>query len=165
MRYLNLKELNREIETGNIEACAGAAIEAFTEDQKLKFSFENEGDIIVVDYDGRKIEKAEIYNVSFDEFTGYGQIFEEYFPRIVKIVNDLAKDNKKEVVKSMFWNSTEENEVLVINFDGGNIKVKEDKTYLFFGNNGEITVEEFAKANEKRKEVEEILRNIVEIAE
>ena len=64
----------------------------------------------------------------------------------------------------MFENAKEENEVLVIGFDGGKVKVKDDKTYLFFGNNGEITVEEFARENEKRKEVEEILSNIVQIA-
>ena len=64
----------------------------------------------------------------------------------------------------MFENAKEESEVLVIDFDGGKVKVKDDKTYLFFGNNGEITVEEFARASEKRKEVEEILSNIVQIA-
>ena len=164
MKYLNLKKLNREIETRNIETRAGVAIEAFAVAQKLKFSFENESDEIVVIYDSRTIEKAEIYGSSFDVFVAYGQIFEEDFPRIIELVNDLAKDSKKEVLKEMFENAKEENEVLVIDFEGGKVKVKDDETYLFFGNNGEITVEDFAKASEKRKEVEEILSNIVEIA-
>ena len=94
----------------------------------------------------------------------YGQIFEDDFPKIIRIVNEIAKDTKKELLKEMFENAKEENEVLVIDFEGGKVKVKNDKTYLFFGNNGEITVEEFAKANEKRKEVEELLSNIVKIA-
>lgn len=163
MKYLNLKKLNREIETRNIEACAGVAIEAFIAEQKLKFSFQNEGDVIVADYDSRTIEKAEIYNSNFDEFAGYGKIFEEDFPRIIELVNDLAKDSKKEVLKEMFENAKEENEVLVIDFDGGKVKVKDDEIYLFFGNNGEITVEEFEKASQKRKEVRKILDNIVKI--
>ena len=40
---------------------------------------------------------------------------------------------------------------------------KDDEIYLFFGNNGEITVEEFEKASQKRKEVRKILDNIVKI--
>ena len=163
MKYLNLKELNQKIEAGNIEACAGVAIEAFAKEQKLKFSFEDEGNVIIVDYESRKIEKAEIYNSNFDEFAGYGKIFEEDFPRIIELVNDLTKDSKKKVLKEMFENAEEENDVLVIDFDGGKVKVKDDEIYLFFGNNGEITVEEFEKASQKRKEVRKILDNIVKI--
>ena len=165
MKYLNLKELNREIEERKIENYAGAEIiDAYVENGKLKFSFRDEDSLIIADYDRGTIEKAEIYGVGFDTFTAYGQIFQDDFPKIIGIVNELAKDTKKEVLKEMFENAKEENEVLVIGFDGGKVKVKDDKTYLFFGNNGEITVEEFARANEKRKEVEEILSNIVQIA-
>lgn len=165
MKYLNLKELNREIEEREIENYAGAEIiDAYVENGKLKFSFRDEDSLIIADYDRGTIEKAEIYGVGFDTFTAYGQIFQDDFPKIIGIVNELAKDTKKEVLKEMFENAKEENEVLVIGFDGGKVKVKDDKTYLFFGNNGEITVEEFARANEKRKEVEEILSNIVQIA-
>lgn len=166
MKYLNLKKLNREIDVRGIENYAGVEIiDAYAENGKLKFSFRDEDSLIIADYDSRTIEKAEIYRSTFDAFAGYGQIFQDDFPKIIGIVNELAKDSKKEVLKEMFENAKEENEVLVIDFDGGKVKVKDDKTYLFFGNNGEITVEEFARASEKRKEVEEILRNIVEIAE
>lgn len=164
MKYLNLKELNREIEAREIENYAGVIIDAYVENGKLKFSFRDEDSLIVADYDSRTIDKAEIYDSSFDVFVGYGLILQEDFPKIIGIVNELAKGTKKEVLKEMFGNAKEENEVLVIDFDGGKVKVKDDKTYLFFGNNGEITVEEFARASEKRKEVEEILSNIVEIA-
>ena len=165
MKYLNLKELNREIEEREIENYAGVEIiDAYVENGKLKFSFRDEDSLIIADYDRGTIEKAEIYGVGFDTFTAYGQIFQDDFPKIIGIVNELAKDTKKEVLKEMFENAKEENEVLVIGFDGGKVKVKDDKTYLFFGNNGEITVEESARANEKRKEVEEILSNIVQIA-
>ena len=165
MKYLNLKELNREIEEREIENYAGVEIiDAYVENGKLKFSFRDEDSLIIADYDRGTIEKAEIYGVGFDTFTAYGQIFQDDFPKIIGIVNELAKDTKKEVLKEMFENAKEENEVLVIGFDGGKVKVKDDKTYLFCGNNGEITVEEFARANEKRKEVEEILSNIVQIA-
>lgn len=165
MKYLNLKELNREIEEREIENYAGVEIiDAFVKNGKLKFSFRDEDSLIIADYDSRKIEEAEIYGVGFDTFTAYGQIFQDDFYKIIGIVNEIAKDTKKEVLKEMFKNAKEENEVLVIDFDGGKVKVKDDETYLFFGNNGEITVEEFARANEKRKEVEEILSNIVEIA-
>ena len=165
MKYLNLKELNREIEEREIENYAGVEIiDAYVENGKLKFSFRDEDSLIIADYDRGTIEKAEIYGVGFDTFTAYGQIFQDDFPKIIGIVNELAKDSKKEVLKEMFEDAKEENEVLVIDFDGGKVKVKDDKTYLFFGNNGEITVEEFARANEKRKEVEEILSNIVQIA-
>ena len=165
MRYLNLKKLNKEIEEREIENYAGVEIiDAYVENGKLKFSFRDEDSLIIADYDRGTIEKAEIYDSSFDVFAGYGQIFQDDFPKIIEIVNELAKDSKKEVIKEMFKNAKEENDVLVIGFEGGKVKVKDDKTYLFFGNNGEITVEEFARANEKRKEVEEILSNIVEIA-
>ena len=154
MKYLNLKKLNREIDARGIENSAGVEIiDAYVENGKLKFSFRDEDSLIIADYDRGTIEKAEIYDSSFDVFAGYGQIFQE-----------LAKDSKKEILKEMFENAKEESEVLVIDFDGGKVKVKDDKTYLFFGNNGEITVEEFARASEKRKEVEEILSNIVQIA-
>ena len=144
MRYLNLKKLNKEIEEREIENYAGVEIiDAYVENGKLKFSFRDS---------------------SFDVFAGYGQIFQDDFPKIIGIVNELAKDSKKEVIKEMFKNAKEENDVLVIDFEGGKVKVKDDKTYLFFGNNGEITVEEFARASEKRKEVEEILNNVVQIA-
>lgn len=166
MKYLNLKELNKEIEEREIENYAGVEIiDAFVKNGKLKFSFRDEDSLIIADYDSRKIDEAEIYGVGFDTFTAYGQIFQDDFPKIIRIVNEIAKDTKKEVLKEMFENAKEENKVLVIDFDGGKVKVKDDKTYLFFGNNGEITVEEFTRANEKRKEVEEILSNIVEIAE
>lgn len=165
MKYLNLKKLNREIDARGIENSAGVEIiDAYEDNGKLKFSFRDEDAIIIADYDSRTIDKAEIYDSSFDVFVGYGLIFQDDFPKIIGIVNELAKDTKKEVLKEMFENAKEENEVLVIGFDGGKVKVKDDKTYLFFGNNGEITVEEFARANEKRKEVEEILSNIVQIA-
>ena len=164
MRYLNLKKLNKEIEERETENYAGVEIiDAYVENGKLKFSFRDEDSLIIADYDSRKIEKAEIYEVGFDNFTAYGQIFQDDFPKIIRIVNEIAKDTKKEVLKEMFENAKEENEVLVIDFEGGKVKVKDDKTYFFFGNNGEITVEEFAKANEKRKEVEEILNNIIKI--
>ena len=165
MKYLNLKELNKEIEEREIENYAGVEIiDAYVENGKLKFSFRDEDSLIIADYDSRTVEKAEIYGSSFDVFVAYGQIFEDDFPKIIRIVNEIAKDTKKEVLKEMFENAKEENEVLVIDFDGGKVKVKDDKTYLFFGNNGEITVDDFARASEKRKEVEEILSNIVEIA-
>lgn len=165
MKYLNLKKLNREIDARGIENSAGVEIiDAYVENGKLKFSFRDEDSLIIADYDRGTIEKAEIYNSSFDVFAGYGQIFQDDFPKIIGIVNELAKDSKKEILKEMFENAKEESEVLVIDFDGGKVKVKDDKTYLFFGNNGEITVEEFARASEKRKEVEEILSNIVQIA-
>ena len=165
MKYLNLKELNREIEAREIESYAGVEIiDAYVENGKLKFSFRDEDSLIIADYDRGTIEKAEIYDSSFDVFAGYGQIFQDDFPKIIEIVNELAKDSKKEVIKEMFKNAKEENDVLVIGFEGGKVKVKDDKTYLFFGNNGEITVEEFARASEKRKEVEEILNNVVQIA-
>ena len=165
MKYLNLKELNREIEAREIESYAGIEIiDAYVKNGKLKFSFRDEDSLIIADYDRGTIEKAEIYDSSFDVFAGYGQIFQDDFPKIIGIVNELAKDSKKEVIKEMFKNAKEENDVLVIDFEGGKVKVKDDKTYLFFGNNGKITVEEFAKASEKRKEVEEILKEIVEIA-
>jgi hypothetical protein len=165
MRYLNLKKLNKEIEEREIENYAGVEIiDAYVENGKLKFSFRDEDSLIIADYDRGTIEKAEIYDSSFDVFAGYGQIFQDDFPKIIEIVNELAKDSKKEVIKEMFKNAKEENDVLVIGFEGGKVKVKDDKTYLFFGNNGEITVEEFARASEKRKEVEEILNNVVQIA-
>ena len=165
MRYLNLKKLNKEIEEREIENYAGVEIiNAYVENGKLKFSFRDEDSLIIADYDRGTIEKAEIYDSSFDVFAGYGQIFQDDFPKIIGIVNELAKDSKKEVIKEMFKNAKEENDVLVIDFEGGKVKVKDDKTYLFFGNNGEITVEEFARASEKRKEVEEILNNVVQIA-
>lgn len=165
MRYLNLKKLNKEIEEREIENYAGVEIiDAYVENGKLKFSFRDEDSLIIADYDRGTIEKAEIYDSSFDVFAGYGQIFQDNFPKIIGIVNELAKDSKKEVIKEMFKNAKEENDVLVIDFEGGKVKVKDDKTYLFFGNNGEITVEEFARASEKRKEVEEILNNVVQIA-
>ena len=165
MRYLNLKKLNKEIEEREIENYAGVEIiDAYVENGKLKFSFRDEDSLIIADYDRGTIEKAEIYDSSFDVFAGYGQIFQDDFPKIIEIVNGLAKDSKKEVIKEMFKNAKEENDVLVIGFEGGKVKVKDDKTYLFFGNNGEITVEEFARASEKRKEVEEILNNVVQIA-
>ena len=165
MRYLNLKKLNKEIEEREIENYAGVEIiDAYVENGKLKFSFRDEDSLIIADYDRGTIEKAEIYDSSFDVFAGYGQIFQDDFPKIIEIVNELAKDSKKEVIKEMFKNTKEENDVLVIGFEGGKVKVKDDKTYLFFGNNGEITVEEFARASEKRKEVEEILNNVVQIA-
>ena len=165
MRYLNLKKLNKEIEEREIENYAGVEIiDAYVENGKLKFSFRDEDSLIIADYDRGTIEKAEIYDSSFDVFAGYGQIFQDNFPKIIGIVNELAKDSKKEVIKEMFKNAKEENDVLVIHFEGGKVKVKDDKTYLFFGNNGEITVEEFARASEKRKEVEEILNNVVQIA-
>lgn len=165
MKYLNLKKLNREIEAKGIENSAGIEIiDAYVKNGKLKFSFRDEDSLIIADYDSRKIEKAEIYGSTFDAFAGYGQIFQDDFPKIIRIINELAKDTKKEVLKEMFENAKEENEVLVIDFDGGKVKVKDDETYLFFGNNGEITVDDFAKASEKRKEIEEILSNIVEIA-
>lgn len=166
MKYLNLKKLNREIDVRGIENWTGVQIvDAYADNGKLKFSFRDKDAIIIADYDSRTVEKAEIYGSNFDVFAGYGQIFEDDFTKIIRIVNEIAKDSKKEVLKEMFENAKEENEVLIIDFDGGKVKVKDDKTYLFFGNNGEITVEEFARASEKRKEVEEILRNIVEIAE
>ena len=165
MRYLNLKKLNKEIEEREIENYAGVEIiDAYVENGKLKFSFRDEDSLIIADYDRGTIEKAEIYDSSFDVFAGYGQIFQDDFPKIIEIVNELAKDSKKEVIKEMFKNAKEENDVLVIGFEGGKVKVKDDKTYLFFGNNGEITGEEFARASEKRKEVEEILNNVVQIA-
>ena len=165
MKYLNLKKLNKEIEEREIENYAGVEIiDAYVENGKLKFSFRDEDSLIIADYDRGTIEKAEIYDSSFDVFAGYGQIFQDDFPKIIEIVNELAKDSKKEVIKEMFKNAKEENDVLVIGFEGGKVKVKDDKTYLFFGNNGEITVEEFARASEKRKEVEEILNNVVQIA-
>ena len=165
MRYLNLKKLNKEIEEREIENYAGVEIiDAYVENGKLKLSFRDEDSLIIADYDRGTIEKAEIYDSSFDVFAGYGQIFQDDFPKIIGIVNELAKDSKKEVIKEMFKNAKEENDVLVIDFEGGKVKVKDDKTYLFFGNNGEITVEEFARASEKRKEVEEILNNVVQIA-
>lgn len=165
MRYLNLKKLNKEIEEREIENYAGVEIiDAYVENGKLKFSFRDEDSLIIADYDRGTIEKAEIYDSSFDVFAGYGQIFQDDFPKIIGIVNELAKDSKKEVIKEMFKNAKEENDVLVIDFEGGKVKVKDDKTYLFFGNNGEIMVEEFARASEKRKEVEEILNNVVQIA-
>ena len=165
MRYLNLKKLNKEIEEREIENYAGVEIiDAYVENGKLKFSFRDEDSLIIADYDRGTIEKAEIYDSSFDVFAGYGQIFQDDFPKIIEIVNELAKDSKKEVIKEMFKNAKEENDVLVIGFEGGKVKVKDDKTYLFFGNNGEITVEEFARASEKRKEVEEVLNNVVQIA-
>ena len=165
MRYLNLKKLNKEIEEREIENYAGVEIiDAYVENGKLKFSFRDEDSLIIADYDRGTIEKAEIYDSSFDVFAGYGQIFQDDFPKIIEIVNGLAKDSKKEVIKEMFRNAKEENDVLVIGFEGGKVKVKDDKTYLFFGNNGEITVEDFARASEKRKEVEEILNNVVQIA-
>lgn len=165
MRYLNLKKLNKEIKEREIENYAGVEIiDAYVENGKLKFSFRDEDSLIIADYDRGTIEKAEIYDSSFDVFAGYGQIFQDDFPKIIEIVNELAKDSKKEVIKEMFKNAKEENDVLVIGFEGGKVKVKDDKTYLFFGNNGEITVEEFARASEKRKEVEEILNNVVQIA-
>lgn len=166
MKYLNLKELKREIDARGIENSAGVEIiDAYEDNGKLKFSFRDEDSLIIADYDRGIIEKAEIYESSFDVFEGYGQIFQDDFPKIIEIVNELAKDSKKEVLKEMFKNAKEENDILVIDFDGGKVKVKDDKTYLFFGNNGEITVDDFAKASEKRKEVEEILSNIVQIAE
>ena len=165
MRYLNLKKLNKEIEEREIENYAGVEIiDAYVENGKLKLSFRDEDSLIIADYDRGTIEKAEIYDSSFDVFAGYGQIFQDDFPKIIGIVNELAKDSKKEVIKEMFKNAKEENDVLVIDFEGGKVKVKDDKTYLFFGNNGEITVEEFARASEKRKEVEEILNNVIQIA-
>ena len=165
MKYLNLKKLNREIDAKGIENSAGIEIiDAYVENGKLKFSFRDEDSLIIADYDSRKIEKAEIYGSTFDAFAGYGQIFEDDFAKIIRIVNEIAKDSKKEVIKEMFKNAKEENDVLVIDFEGGKVKLKDDKTYLFFGNNGEITVDDFAKASEKRKEIEEILSNIVEIA-
>ena len=165
MKYLNLKELNREIEAKEIERHAGVEIiDAYVENGKLKFSFKDEDSLIIADYDRGIIEKAEIYNSSFDVFAGYGYIFQDYFPKIIGIVNEIAKDSKKEVLKEMFENAKEENEVLIIDFEGGKVKVKDDKIYLFFENNGKITVDDFAKASEKRKEVEEILNNIVKIA-
>lgn len=146
MRYLNLKKLNKEIEEREIENYAGVEIiDAYVENGKLKFSFRDEDSLIIADYDRGTIEKAEIYDSSFDVFAGYGQIFQDDFPKIIEIVNELAKDSKKEVIKEMFKNAKEENDVLVIGFEGGKVKVKDDKTYLFFGNNGEITVEEFAR--------------------
>ena len=164
MKYLNLKELNRKIEEREIENYAGVEIiDAYVENGKLKFSFRDENSLIVADYDSRTVEKAEIYGSSFDTFAAYGRIFEDDFPKIIRIVNELAKDSKKEVLKEIFENAKEENDILVINFEGGNVKVKDDKIYLFFGNNGEITVDDFAKASKKRKEVEEILNNVVQI--
>ena len=147
MKYLNLKKLNREIDAKGIENSAGIEIiDAYVENGKLKFSFRDEDSLIIADYDSRKIEKAEIYGSTFDAFAGYGQIFEDDFAKIIRIVNEIAKDSKKEVIKEMFKNAKEENDVLVIDFEGGKVKVKDDKTYLFFGNNGEITVDDFAKA-------------------
>ena len=159
------QSISKEIEEREIENYAGVEIiDAYVENGKLKFSFRDEDSLIIADYDRGTIEKAEIYDSSFDVFAGYGQIFQDDFPKIIGIVNELAKDSKKEVIKEMFKNAKEENDVLVIDFEGGKVKVKDDKTYLFFGNNGEITVEEFARASEKRKEVEEILNNVVQIA-
>ena len=60
MKYLNLKELNREIEEREIENYAGAEIiDAYVENGKLKFSFRDEDSLIIADYDRGTIEKAE----------------------------------------------------------------------------------------------------------
>lgn len=151
MKYLNLKKLNKEIEAREIENYAGVIIDAYVENGKLKFSFRDEDSLIIADYDRGIIEKAKIYESSFDAFAGYGQIFQDDFPKIIEIVNELAKDSKKEVIKEMFKNAKEENEVLVIDFDGGKVKVKDDKTYLFFGELQLMILQEQVKKEKKLK--------------
>lgn len=62
--------------------------------------------------------------VGFDTFTAYGQIFQDDFYKIIGIGNEIAKDTKKEVLEEMFENTKEENEVLVIDFEGGKVKIR-----------------------------------------